>query len=446
MNTRSVSRLIAVASIGGFLAVAQPPRQGPPPQPAAPAPAAPAPTTPTPGARPLPGLTQAEAAAFNEGLSRFLEVDSVTGTQPGAAGKGLGPTFNLNSCVGCHSHPSVGGTSPATNPEVALATEYGATNTVPFFVTINGPVRVARFVSDGGVHDLYTITGRQDAKGCTVAQPNFQQQFSAGNLVFRIPTPVFGAGLIESIADSAILANKSANAAQKTAFGITGHENRNPNDGTISRFGWKAQNKSLLLFSGEAYNVEIGVTNELFPTERDQTAGCQFTASPEDVTDFTAKSSVTGMSDIAGFSAFMRWLAPLQPQPATASSTRGQQDFANIGCALCHNPTFTTGVSSSPSLSQKPVNLYSDLLVHHMGTGLADGITQGSAAGDEFRTAPLWGLNARLFFLHDGRSTDLTQAINAHQSTGSEANASVAAFNKLTAAQQQDLLAFLKAL
>jgi CxxC motif-containing protein (DUF1111 family) len=307
-------------------------------------------------------------------------------------------------------------------------------------------VREVRFVSDGGVHALFTITGRQDAVGCSIAQPDFEAAVAQGNAVFRIPTPVFGAGLIESITDSAILTNKAANAAAKVAMGIAGHENRNPNDGTITRFGWKAQNKSLLLFSGEAYNVEVGVTNEMFGTERDETPGCAFNATPEDRTNFAAATPALGMSDILGFASFMRWLAPLQPQQQNASTQRGQQDFAQIGCALCHTPSFTTGPSTSPSLSQKPVNLYSDLLVHHMGTDLADGIIQGSAAADEFRTAPLWGLGARLFYLHDGRDTDLTQTIQAHQGSGSEANGSVAAFNALSAAAKTDLLNFLKSL
>jgi CxxC motif-containing protein (DUF1111 family) len=420
MATRSVSRLL-IATFACGSVFAQPPQ-------------------PPPGPRPLPGLTPAENAAFQQGVARFLEVVSVKGTQPGTTGAGLGPRFNLNGCSGCHARPSVGGSSPAVNPQVAVATNYGATNVVPSFIQADGPVRVVRFVSDGGVHSLFTITGRLDAVGCSIAQPDFETELAQGNAVFRIPTPVYGTGLIESITDSAIVANKAANATAKAALGITGHENRSANDGTITRFGWKAQNKSLLIFSGEAYNVEEGVTNELFGTERDETPGCTFNATPED------SAPAVGMSDILAFASFMRWLAPLPPQPQNASTQRGQQDFAQIGCALCHTPSFTTGLSSSPSLSQKIVPLYSDLLVHHMGAGLADGIVQGAAAGDEFRTAPLWGLGARLFFLHDGRETDLASAIQAHSSSGSEANGSVAAFNGLSSDAKQDLLNFLKSL
>jgi len=171
--------------------------------------------------------------------------------------------------------------------ESSSGLRHGGTDSVPSFISTNGPVREARFVrnpdgtADGGVHALFTITGRTGANGCTLAQPNFDQELQNNNVIFRIPTPVFGAGLIEQIPDSAILANMSSNGSQKSALGIkgkanfhvagrtiTGMANHNGNDGTIARFGWKAQNKSLLLFSGEAYNVEQGVTNELFQTER----------------------------------------------------------------------------------------------------------------------------------------------------------------------------------
>ena len=116
----------------------------------------------------LTGLTNKEGTLFSQGSDQFQETQSVsgaiTGTEPG-----LGPRFNLDSCSGCHSQPAIGGSAPAVNPQVAVATKNGATNTVPFFVTLNGPVREARFkfsnpptntIRDGGVHDLYTITGR----------------------------------------------------------------------------------------------------------------------------------------------------------------------------------------------------------------------------------------------------------------------------------------------
>lgn len=405
------------------------------------------------GGRPLPGLSSAALAYFNEGLTRFTEVDSVSGTQPGATGKGLGPRFNLNTCGGCHSFPATGGSSGPVNPEIAMATNYGASNTVPSFILQNGPARVVRFVKnadgtpDGGVHNLFVIAGRADATGCQISQPDFATAVAQNNAAFRIPVPLFGAGLIEAIPDAAILANQAANAQVKNALGIGGVANRSANDGTITRFGWKAQDKSLIIFGGEAYNVEQGVTNQLFPTERDETPGCGFNTTPEDDTNYAANTLLTGMSDVNGFAAFMKFLAPPLPAPpGNPSAATGQNAFAQIGCALCHTPVLNTGDSDEPALRNQQVHLFSDLLLHHMGAGLADGITQGNATGDQFRTAPLWGLGQRLFFMHDGRASNLVEAIQDHAGANSEANAVVAAYDALPAAMKQDIIDFLRSL
>ena len=426
---------------------------------------------------PLTGLTADEAAFFQDGLTRFAAVESVSGGK----NNGLGPRFNSNSCLSCHGQPSVGGSSPAVNPEIVIATLQGAKNLVPWFITQKGPIREARFklnadgTNDGGVHDLFVVTGRSDAAGCNLAQPNFKPagdsltgQGGNPNIIFRIPTPVFGAGLIESIPDAAILANVKADTTLKKAMGISGHPNahlsgnanRSANDGTITRFGWKAQNKSLLLFAGEAYNVEMGVTNQLFPQERDETPGCVFNPTPEDTSNFTSTPTpasnpgTAALSDIEAFADFMRMLAPPAAAPDTASTVKGRALFAKVGCAYCHTPSLSTGKAiasgsatlPSAALSNQPVRLFSDLLVHHMGKNLADGITQGSAGPDEFRTAPLWGVGQRIFFLHDGRTTDLVRAIEDHSSPGSEATLTIEAFNRLSVEQRQDIINFLRAL
>ena len=426
---------------------------------------------------PLTGLTADETAFFVDGMARFAEVESVTK----GANNGLGPRFNSNQCLSCHSQPESGGSSPAENPLIAVATLDGAKNKVPWFITAKGPVREARFkhssdgTGDGEVHDLFVITGRTDAVGCNIKQPDFLPAGNAltgkggnPNIIFRIPTPVFGAGLIESIPDSAILGNMKANAAAKSALGIhgranahlSGNVNRNANDGTISRFGWKAQNKSLLLFASEAYNVEMGVTNQLFTQERDETPGCVFNATPEDTLNFTpgaggGRSANTAViSDIEAFANFMRLLAPPVPAAATPSSEKGRATFAKIGCAHCHTASLTTGAKiasgsatkPSAALSNQTANLYSDLLVHHMGSGLADGITQGGAGPDEFRTAPLWGVGQRVFFLHDGRTSNLVEAIREHRSKGSEANRVIEHFERLSVKEQQEVIDFLRAL
>jgi CxxC motif-containing protein (DUF1111 family) len=324
------------------------------------------------------------------------------------------------------------------------------------------------------VHGIYVITGRTDAPGCNIAQFDFLPagnsltgQRGNANIIFRIPTPVFGAGLIEAIPDSAILANMQTNVTEKRALGISGHANAHlsgnvnlsANDGTITRFGWKAQNKSLLLFAGEAYNVEMGISNQLFPQERDETPGCVFIPNPNDTLNFTTAPTTSAsnpavISDIEAFANFMRMLAPPAPAPPTPATEKGRETFARIGCAHCHTPSFTTGTmiasgsSTSPSaaLSNQTANLFSDLIVHHMGKGLADGITQGGAGPDEFRTAPLWGVGQRVFFLHDGRTSNLVEAIKEHQSHGSEANKVIEHFDKLSTQEKQEIIDFLRSL
>jgi CxxC motif-containing protein (DUF1111 family) len=396
------------------------------------------------------GLSGGELAFFSSvGAPSFAEVESVA--------QGLGPRFNLDSCGGCHAFPAMGGSSPPTNnPQVARASTMAPGSTIPAFLRIDGPVREVRFVRnpngtpDGGVHDVFTTVGRPDnPAGCAITQPNFS---NTENMIFRMPTPVFGAGLIESVNDTTIRSNLASDpTGMKRHLGITGHVNISGNDGTVTRFGWKAQNKSLLIFAGEAYNVEMGVTNENFPNEREDNPNCATNNLSESETGF---DNGNGPSDIVAFTGFMRFLD--QPTPAcgaaplpacSASVTNGKSLFSSIGCAACHTPSLPTGHSPMAALNQVQANLYSDLAVHHMGSGLADHITQGSAGPDEFRTAPLWGVGQRAFFLHDGRTSDLLKAILAHDSQGSEAAEVINNFkSSLRQSQQQDILNFLRSL
>src|SRR5262249_17695781 len=202
------------------------------------------------------GLTVKEKKFFDDGAEEFAEVQSVTGSVAGTE-EGLGPRFNSNSCVSCHAHPASGGTSPVVNPQLSVAPQAQVDLLTSLqIISADGPVREVRFSTDGGVHDLFTIAGLPGTPAsCTLSQPAFAAASAAGILRFRIPTPVFGLGLIEAIEDATIAANETA----PKRFGITGNANRNGNDGTITRFGWKAQNKSLLIFAGEAYNVEQGI-------------------------------------------------------------------------------------------------------------------------------------------------------------------------------------------
>ena len=427
---------------------------------------------------------------FENGLNRFQEVEVVSG----GANNGLGPRFNFNQCSGCHSQPSIGGSGPSANiypdvgpnPESQVITKgiaSSSTNTLPSFITATGPTREARFPfffnangsvntnsPNGGVEDLFTVSGRSDAGSCSLPQPSFATAQQENDIIFRIPTPTFGAGLVENIDDSTLLAIQTANA--NNGFGISGTFNHNGNDGTISRFGWKAQNKSLEIFAGEAYNVEMGITNELFTQDRplpgeDITTGLPAnclnlskTGYPEDATNFafTTTSSdqftenATIPSDVVAFAMFMRLLAPPVASttvPGGASSiSSGKSLFSSIGCATCHTVTINSTQNSNitSSLANQSVNPLSDIEIHHMGTGLADNVSQGSAGGDQFRSAPLWGVGQRIFFLHDGRTSNILSAIQDHSGNGSEANTVISNFDSLSPTQQQNILNYLRSL
>jgi hypothetical protein len=460
---------------------------------------------------PLGGLTINELALFNEGKLRMTQLEAVcdtcndavlgsdTGEDPNLAtltnSSGLGARFNGDQCSVCHQQPAIGGSGgflvpnpqdrsnkhrKPENPMFDLIPHRkGAQNYVPSFITQYGPIREVRFqtkpdgTTDGGVHQLFTIVGRSDigVSGCTASDlppTDFEAEYQRGNLSFRIPLQTFGLGLIEAIPDRTILANSQATASLRGQLGIAGIPNRSGNDGTITRFGWKAQNKSLAIFSGEAYNVEMGVTNDVFPTRTDETPACaQGVNEPNDITrtdDTDVRNQAFNnplhiLPDWLGFAIFMRGLAPPQPVPFSPSARRGQQLFGTdvsnpgVGCFLCHTPTMVTGAQNdTAALQNVQANLYSDLLIHHMGGGLADNITQGLAQGDMFRTTPLWGAGQRMFFLHDGRTSDLLAAIEAHSSgsgrgyPSSEASAVIQNFNALSRSDKQAILDFLRSL
>ncbi len=419
-------------------------------------------------------------AFFTDGQSRFQEVEVVTG----GTNNGLGPRFNANSCSACHAQPAVGGSGAASNPQATfISSGVAPKDAMPYFVTSTGPTVEARFPfffnsngsvnfssPNGGVETLFTVSGRSDAGSCSLQQPSFSSAKSVNNIIFRIPTPVFGAGLVENLDDSTLLKNMATNLNNR--LGISGAFNHNGNDGTISRFGWKAQNKSLHIFAGEAYNVEMGITNLLFPQDRplpgedgsgnsgltgfaSTCLNLSGTGYPEDASN-PGQSGAAILDDVSAFANFMRGLAPAPAGSvvlngatvAATSISNGASLFSSIGCANCHNPTPGTTQKSNltGSLSSAPVNAYSDFEIHHMGTLLTDNVAQGGAGGDQFRTAPLWGLGQRIFLLHDGRTTNLLTVIEDHDSRGSEASTVEGNFDNLNSSQQQDLLNFLRSL
>ena len=426
------------------------------------------------------GLTTADQGYFNDGSVDFNNTYVVPCSTGGCTtGQGLGPVFNENQCSSCHAAPVPGGGAPSSNPVFSVYQLLGARNTMPWFESQTGPVLVPRFpflgdnvTPDDTVHQLFTIAGRSDAQQCSISQPTWPTTPCSGSVstncvALHQPLPVFGDGFLELYDNTTLTSNMSAVCAL-TQFGICGTPNISGNDGSVLRLGWKAQWRGLTLAAGEELNVESGVTNEFFPTELNQTSGCQLNPIPESGTNFTASpTGRTGQDQFVGaptrMALFVRFLASPTSIPLTPNDQTGQAQFLAIGCANCHSypgtstkpgsdPNMTTPASSVTALSNKSPNAYTDLLLHHMGSCLADGLTLGSAQGDMFRTPPLWGAGYRLFFLHDGREANLYNAIEDHFCLAgngypaSEANTVINNFNALQPALQQDILNFIRAL
>ena len=242
---------------------------------------------------PVSGLSSSESQLFMDGQETIQEIDSVQGTIPNT-GLGLGPRYNMDGCSGCHNFPAPGGSSPPVNPLVAVATKDGAMNVVPFFITTNGPILRPFIIGNTGSQEthLYTITGRSDAPGCNIAQPDFNSL--APNLAFHIPLPLYGDGLVEAVDTSTIVANLASNLALKRSLGISGKPS---GIGGVGRFFWKGQGTGLEGIAAGAYRGEVGVTNALFPTEDDPDPNCQFNPLPEDTFNPHAGSVVAGLPD-----------------------------------------------------------------------------------------------------------------------------------------------------
>jgi CxxC motif-containing protein (DUF1111 family) len=371
---------------------------------------APPPPLPPLGA-PLPNLTSAELNSWRLGQQKFAEQE--------APSDGLGPVFNARSCVACHHSGAIGGSS--ADFELSRVTRIGG--------IVNGAY--SDLVAEGGpvieAHSLKEIDPNYPYPG---------ERVPAGTpfVSHRMTTPIFGDGLIEAISWSTL-----RDLSQKPQpDGIHGLPNWviNPETGgwEIGRFGWKAQLSSLHVFSGDAYLNEVGITSKSFPKDnmpqgRTDPAGADKVADPED-----------GSNDVMQFTMFMRLTAPPPPVPLSLQAQHGQQLFASMNCASCHTPSLSTGTYPIAALSNKTARLYSDLLLHHMGVELSDGVRQGSAAGDQWKSAPLWGLRFRQFFLHDGRASTVDQAILMH---GGEASAARNRYENLSPGDKGALLDFL---
>jgi CxxC motif-containing protein (DUF1111 family) len=346
------------------------------------------------------------------GLEDFTEVET--------AEDGLGPAFNGTSCAVCHSVPAIGGISSITEVRAGHVDEEGK------FTELNG----------GTLFHLFSIPDHR----CQVQIPD-----EANVISRRMPIPVFGAGLVEAIPDETIVALEDPE--DRDGDGISGRAARIMDVASkrerIGRFGWKAQQATLLAFSGDAYRNEMGITNDLFPDEVAlgvDPATLTLCSPPrrglEDVRDRR-----TGLRGIDNFENFMKLLAPVGRGTVDAQARAGERVFLDIGCASCHRPVLQTGANANPVFDRKAVPLFSDLLLHDVGTG--DGIEQADAKANEIRTPALWGVRFRRPLLHDGSAVTIEEAIGRH---AREAVRVMQRYAGLPASEREALGRFLKSL
>jgi CxxC motif-containing protein (DUF1111 family) len=360
---------------------------------------------------PLPGITPTEFSEFRRGLEDFREIEE--------AEEGLGPLFNGTGCAVCHNVPAIGGSSPMTELRGGFRDASGRFHIL-------------------GETTLFQMFSLPDHR-CQAVIP-----VEANVIARRAPIPLFGSGLVEAVPDETLLALEDP--FDRDRDGISGRAavvvDKATGQRRVGRFGWKAQIATLLTFSGDAYTNEMGITNDVFPEEprggisEERLRECDRLKDPEDAVD-----PRTGKRAIDNFEVFMRFLAPAPRGPISDEVRAGEQVFAAIGCTSCHVPTLSTGANASAALHRKTLALFSDLLLHELGTG--DGIEQGAAAPDEIRTPALWGLRLRRPLLHDGSAATVDEAIRRH---AGEASGVIERYRSLDEQMRRALLAFLDSL
>lgn len=362
---------------------------------------------------PLPGITAVEFTEFRMGLDDFVEVETVE--------EGLGPAFNGTSCAVCHNLPAIGGGGIILELRAGYRDEAGA------HAGLND-------AGDTLIHLLST-----PGHAC---QPQMPEDVTV--IARRAPIPLFGAGLVEAIPDETLRALEDP--FDRNRDGVSGRAaivvDVESGERRVGRFGWKAQHATLLAFGADAYRNEMGITNDLFPLEsafgitEAQMRLCDPFPDPEDVRD-----PRTGRRGIDNFASFMRLLAPVPRLAADDETREGERIFAAVGCATCHVPALETGPHVNPLFNRRRVELYSDLLLHDVGTG--DGIRQAAAEANEIRTPALWGLRLRRPLLHDGSAPTIADAIARH---GAEAALAVRGYQRLAPEDRERLLRFLRSL
>ncbi len=401
----------------------------------------------------------------SEGVARHLigdaEFEQNFVTAPAIVNSGLGPAFNNNSCIACHPKdgrgrpPEEGGISNSFFLRISIPgvdPKTGGSLAIPGFGTQLFDRAIFGVQPEAIVETTYTeVNGKfGDDAPYQLRKPIFTivNPYTALPDTYltspRVAPPVFGRGLLEAISDETML--EWADEDDLDNDGISGRANQVwdivSETTVIGRFGLKANNPSVLVQTAGAYHGDIGITNELFPLE--STAG-----QPQDDVLNDDTELRQGVLDDVVF--YIQTLAvPARRNIDDPKVKNGQILFDQAGCTSCHIPTVTTGVLEGvPEVSNQVIHPYTDLLLHDMGEGLADGRPDFLANGQEWKTPALWGIgytkvvNGHVFFLHDGRARNLTEAILWH---GGEAESAKEYFRNLSSNDRESLIKFLESL
>jgi len=370
-----------------------------------------------------PRLDERTTAAFSDGLSHFQEVETVA--------NGLGPVFNEKSCGTCHGEGAPGGAG------VQVETRAGRLIGTSFNPLTN---------EGGSLFQHFGIGGQVPNKACTTQGETVPSD--ANVTAGRRTIPVFGDGLVDATPDSTLqsIAANQPSAIRGTAPLVP---NISAGHSTVGKFGWKDQNPTLFQFAGDAYVNEMGITNPQFPTENAPQGSATMLANCDTNSGVSTPDPEDDGTDVKGFTTFMQFLAPPPRGSITSQVTAGDQIFTNLGCDGCHVRNIKSGTAHDvngnvvSALSNVTYHPFGDFLMHDMGS-LGDNIDQGTGL-TKMRTAPLWGLRFEnpSQLLHDGRANSITQAIQKHAGQGA---AAATAFGRLSATDQNNLLAFLQSL
>jgi CxxC motif-containing protein (DUF1111 family) len=414
--------------------------------------------------RPAPNLTVEQRGEFFIG-NAFFNSPWVVAPASASARDGLGPLFNARSCDACHNNDGRG-RPPLKDDEqpVSLVLQF-ATPTPgghnepqadPNYGVNFNPFAIGGVPAEGKVRIRHReIKGEYgDGTAFTLLAPEYSfEDLAYGELAAdtkfspRVAPSVFGSGLLEAIPEAQILERNDPEDLNKD--GISGHPNHVWDPLTqspqLGRFGWKLNQPSIAHQTAAAFSSEIGMSSSFRPnqicTAVQKACLTAPTGGDPEISDEIFKHMVN----------YQRMLAvPMRRNLDSPQVKRGAQLFANAGCESCHRATLKTGqVKDQPWLSGQTIHPFTDMLLHDMGPGLADGRADFAASGSEWRTQPLWGVglqkavNGHTLLLHDGRARDVSEAILWHGGEGERAKET---FRRMSKEDREALLKFVDSL